>query len=158
MDIIYAVKFVHLLGAGAMFGGWLAVALFMVLAHRAHNTSVLALISQFVVSLEMFVVAPAMVLQPLTGFPLATAIGLSVLDEFWLQLSIAIYVVLVVAWVGAVLVERRIRSLTRQAAMNSAPLPEAYARLFRLWLALAVPILATMLALFLIMVWQPRLD
>jgi uncharacterized membrane protein len=158
MDVIYAVKFVHLLGAGAMFGGWLAVALFMVLAHRAQNASVVALISQFVVSLEMLVVAPAMVLQPLSGFPLATAIGLSVLDEFWLQLSIAIYVVLVVAWIGAVLVERRIRGLTRQAAMNSAPLPETYARLFRLWLALAVPVLATMTALFLIMVWQPRLD
>ena len=158
MDVIYATKFVHLLAAGAVFGGWLAVALFMVMAHRSRNTPVIALISQFVVSLELFVVAPAMALQPLSGLPLAAAIGLSPLDEFWLLLSIAIYAALVVVWLGAVVIERRIRNLTRQAAMNAAPLPEAYPRLFRLWLVLAVPTIAAMMALFLVMVWQPRLD
>jgi len=38
-----------------MFGVWLAIAVLMVLAHRSHNTSVVALILQFVVNPEMFV-------------------------------------------------------------------------------------------------------
>jgi uncharacterized membrane protein len=158
MDIIYALKFVHLVAAAAMFGGWLAIAIFFILAHRSANPSVVALVAQFVVSLELFMVAPAIVLVPLSGFPLAAAIGLSGADDFWMTLSIGLFVVFAVGWLGAVFLERRIRDLTRAAAVSGAPLPDAYPRLFRIWLAIAVPILLAMTAVFLLMVWQPRLD
>jgi uncharacterized membrane protein len=52
----------------------------------------------------------------------------------------------------------RIRGLTREAALNSLPLSAAYRRLFRIWCALAVPVLAGMIAVFALMIWQPRLD
>jgi len=156
MDVIYAVKFVHLVAAGALFGGWLAIAAFMVFAHRSGNTSVVALTAQFVVWLEFGIVA-AMVLMPLSGFPLGVAIGVAP-DEFWLLVSVAIYCGLLVLWIGAVVVERRIRNLTREAAVKGAPLPDTYRKLFRVWLALALPILAAMLSLFLLMIWQPRVD
>jgi uncharacterized membrane protein len=156
IDIILAVKFVHELAAAAMFGTWLAVVVFMVLANRSGNTSVVALTAQFAVRAEMIVMAAAMALQPISGFPLAYVIGLSPLDEFWIVLSLALYAAVVACWLVAVVLEFRMRRVTREAALGSKPLPAAYRRLFRLWFALAFVILAGMIGLFLLMVWQPR--
>ncbi len=158
MDVIFAIKFAHLLSSAVMFGSWLCLASFMVLAHRSGNPSVVALTSQFVVRIEFVVVAAAIVLQPLCGFPLGYAIGLSPLNEFWIVLSLVLYVAIVAAWLAAVRLELSIRNLTREAALNSRPLGPDYRRLFRIWTALAVPVLCGMAAVFALMIWQPRLD
>jgi uncharacterized membrane protein len=156
IDLIFAIKFVHDVAAAAMFGTWLAVALFMQLAHRSRNTSVVALTAQFAVRVELMVMIAAIAIQPLSGFALAWAIGLSPTDEFWIVLSLALYVVVAAAWVTALLIEFRIRALTRAAALDSIPLPQAYYRLFRVYALLVWPALAGVLMLFLLMVWQPR--
>jgi uncharacterized membrane protein len=158
IDIILAIKFVHVLFAAVMLGAWLAIAAFMVFAHRSHNASVIALIAQFVVRLELFVVAVALALLPISGFPLAAAIGLRPTDEFWIVVSLAIYAVVVAGWLGALWVEFRIRRMARQAALGGVRLGADYPRLFRIWLALAVLVLSGMMLLLLLMVWQPRLD
>ena len=158
LDLIFTIKFVHVLAVAAMFGTWLCLAIFMVLAHRSGNTSVVAVTSQFVVKVELMVVAAAIALQPLSGVPLAFAIGLSPLDEFWIVVSSALYVVVVACWLAAVRTEMRIRGLTRQAALDGAPLSAAYRRLFRVWFALAGAILIGLLVIFALMIWQPRLD
>ena len=67
IDVILALKFVHVLFAAVMFGAWFAVACFMVFARRSGNASVVALVSLFAVRIELFVVAPAMVLQQVIG-------------------------------------------------------------------------------------------
>ncbi len=158
LDLIFTIKFVHVLAVAMSFGTWLCLAIFMLLAHRSRNTSVVALTSQFVVKIELMVVAAAMALQPLSGIPLAYAIGLSPLYEFWIVISTVLYLAILACWVAAVWIEMRIRSLTREAALASAPLPAAYRRLFHIWCVLAGPILIGMLAAFAFMIWQPRLD
>jgi uncharacterized membrane protein len=158
IDTILAIKFVHLLAAAAMFGTWLAIAAFVVFARWSGNPSVIALVAQFAVRIELFVMAPALALQPISGFPLGAAIGLSPADDFWIELSLALYVVVVAAWLAALWTEMRMRKVARRAALGGAPLADSYAGLFRLWAVLAVVILAGMVALFLVMVWQPRLD
>lgn len=158
LDLIFAIKFVHVLAVMAMSGTWLCLAIFMVLAHRSGNTSVVAVTSQFIVQVELMVVAAAIVLQPLSGFPLALAIGLSPFSEIWIVISSALYVVVVACWLAAVRIETRIRGLARQAALEGAPLSAAYRRLFRGWFALACAILIGMLAIFALMIWQPQLS
>jgi uncharacterized membrane protein len=158
IDIILAIKFVHVLAAAAMFGTWLAIAAFMLLANRSKNTSVVALTTQFVVKVELMVVAAAMALQPISGFALAFVIGLSPLDEFWIVLSLVVYTVVAVGWLVALGLEIRMRNMSRAAAIGATPLSGAYRRLFRAWLALAIPVVAGMISLFLLMIWQPRLD
>jgi uncharacterized membrane protein len=158
IDVIFAIKFVHVLAAAVMFGTWLCLACFMLLAHRSGNTSVVALTLQFVVRIEFVVMAAAFALQPISGFPLALAIGVSPLGEFWVLLSIALYVIVLACWIAAVRIEMRIRGLTREAALNAVPLAASYRRLFRIWCALACPILAGMIAVYALMIWQPRLD
>jgi uncharacterized membrane protein len=158
LDIIFAIKFVHVLAAAAMFGTWLCLAVFMLLAHRSGNSSVVALTCQFVVSVEMMVMVAAIALQPISGIPLAWAIGLSPLGEFWIVVSLVLYAVIVVCWLAAVRIEMRVRRVTRQAALDAVPLSDAYRRLFRIWCLLAGPILAGMAAVYALMIWQPRLD
>lgn len=158
IDAIFAIKFVHLLAAGAMFGTWLCIALFMLLAHRSGNTAVVALTSQFVVAAEKNVMAAAMALQALSGFPLAWAIGLSPLNEFWIEISLALFAIVLTCWIAALRIEFRIRALSRQAALNAVLLPASYRQLFRIWCSLALPILCGMIAIYALMIWQPRLD
>ena len=156
IDIIFAIKFVHLLAVAAMFGTWLGIALFVLFAHRSRNTSVVALTSQFVVRVETIVMAAAIILQPISGIPLAYAIGLTPMNELWIVLSLAIYGVVVLCWIFAFRIEYLMRNLTREAALKSEPLPGGYRLLFRVWAALAVPILGGMIAMFALMIWQPR--
>ena len=158
MDFIFAIKFIHILAAAAMFGAWLALAVFMQLAHRSGNTAVVALTARFVVSVEVIVMAAAMALQPISGFALAGAIGLSPLDESWIVVSLAIYGLVAAGWLAVLGIEFRIRKLTRQAALDAVPLPDDYRRLFRFYRLLVWPTLAAMVALFVLMVWQPRLQ
>ena len=156
MNLIFATKFVHVLAAGVMLGTWLTLAVFMQLAHRSRNTSVVALVSRFAVSVEWMVMAAAIALQPISGFALASAIGISPLDEFWIVLSLALFVAVAVAWLVALRIEIRIRNLSRQAALDGAPLPRDYRRLFRLYSLITWPAIAATAVLFLLMVWQPR--
>ena len=121
----------HVLAAAAMFGTWLGMAVFMLLAHRSGNTSVVALTARFVVSVELIVMIAAMALQPISGFALAAAIGLSPLDDFWIVISLAVYGLVAMGWLAVLGIEFRIRNLTRRGGARcraaarclSAPVP-----------------------------------
>jgi uncharacterized membrane protein len=158
LDLIFALKFVHVLAAAIMFGAWLCLAAVMLLGHRSGNPPVVAVTAQFVVDIEKMIMAPAIAAQPASGFPLAWAIGLSPLNEFWIVVSLGLFVTAVVCWLGAFRVETRIRRLSRQAALAAVALPNDYRRLFQAWSALAATGLLATTVLFALMVWQPRLD
>jgi uncharacterized membrane protein len=158
IDIILAIKFIHVLAAAAMFGTWLGMFGFMLLAYRSGNPSVVALVAQFVVRIELFVIAAALALLPISGFPLAWAIGLEPLDDFWIDVSLVLYVLIVVVWLVSLRIEIHLRNMARQAALGRGTPADGYPRLFRIWFALAAFLLAAMVVLILLMVWQPRLD
>ncbi len=155
LDLIFAIKFVHVLAAAAMFGTALGVALFMLLADRSGNVSVIAVTARFAVVVELMVMIPAVALQPISGFPLASAVGLA-LGEFWIVLSLLIYALVAAGWLAVLVLEIRIRDLTQEAVLAGVPLPEAYYGMFRLYTLLVWPTLAAMVAVFALMIWQPR--
>jgi uncharacterized membrane protein len=155
LDLIFALKFIHVVAAATMFGGWLCLAVLMLLGHRSGNPSVIAVTTQFVVDIEKTVMVGAVAAQPISGFPLGWAIGLSVLNEFWIAVSLAIYAVTVACWIAAF---RKRRPGAEQAALNVAPLPEDYRRLFGAWSAFAATVLLALTISFALMIWQPRLD
>jgi len=157
LNLIFAIKFVHVLAVAAMFGTALAVALFMVLADRSGNVSVIALTARFAVVVELMVMIPALALQPISGFPLASAVGLT-LGEFWIMLSLLIYALIVAGWLAVLVLEIRIRDLTQEAVLAGLPLPEAYFGMFRLYTVLVWPTLAAMIVVFALMIWQPRMS
>jgi uncharacterized membrane protein len=155
LDTIYAIKFVHMIAIAVMFGTWLAIALFMLFARRSRNTSVVAVTALFVVRAEFMLMLPAVALTPLAGYPLAVAIGVN-LDEYWIELSEAIYAAVVVVWLAGLMVERRIRKITQEAAVNGKPLPDSYRGLFRIWCVITLAGLAGMIAIMALMIRQPH--
>jgi uncharacterized membrane protein len=158
LDLIFALKFVHVLAAATMFGVWLCLAIVMLRGHRSGNPSIVAVTTQFVVDVEKMVMAPAIAAQPLSGFPLAWAIGLSPVNEFWIVMSLALFVVAVACWLAAFRIETRVRRLSRQSALNAVALPKDYRRTFQVWSAFAAAGLLATAAIFALMIWQPRLD
>lgn len=157
IDVILVAKFVHLFAAALMLGTWLGVAGFFVFAHRSGNVSVIALVSQFIVRIEVLV-AVAIIVQPVSGFALGAAIGLSPADNFWIDISLALYGIVAACWLGAAGIELRVKRIARAAALDRKPLGDGYRRLFQIWLVLALVIIAGTIALLAVMVWQPRLD
>jgi uncharacterized membrane protein len=157
LDVIFALKFIHVLAAAVMLGVWLCLALFMVLAHRSGNPPVIAVATQLVVSIEKAVMPVAIAAEPISGFPLGWAIGLS-FNEFWIVVSLAIFAAIAVGWIAAFRLETRMRSMSREAALNAVPMPDRYRFLFRIWSALAIMMLLAMTSAVAMMIWQPRLD
>ena len=158
LNVIYAIKFVHAIGASVLFGTGLGIAFFMSKAHRTGHSGVIAVVARFVVIADVVFVAVAALLQPLSGFALAWAIGLSPLNESWIVASLWVYALVGLCWLPIVLLRTRIRDVAREAAVKSEPLPKRYYRLYRICFWLGWPAFAGVLAIFALMIWQPRLS
>jgi uncharacterized membrane protein len=155
LTLTFALKFAHIIATAVMFGTWLGIALFMLFAHRMGHTSVVALTSVFVVRAEMWVMASAVVLLPLTGYLLAITFD-APLREFWIEGAATIYAGVVLVWLCGLLIEMRIRRLSKDAAVAKAPLPRSYRRFFWLWSLFTVLGLGGMIAIMALMVWRPE--
>jgi uncharacterized membrane protein len=155
VGFLLPLKFVHMLSMAVMFGTWLGIAMFMLSAHRYGKAPVMALISVIVVRAELWVMLPAVALQPLVGFPLAFAVRSSA-TEYWLEVSVAIYAVVALLWLINLLIEMRIRGQSRKAALAAAPMPSSYRPLFWLWSLFTLAGLAGMIAIMAFMIWQPQ--
>jgi uncharacterized membrane protein len=156
MDYIYLLKLIHELGASVLFGTGIGIAFFMLMAHRTGHAGVIAVTARFVVIADLIFTATAVVVQPVSGFALAWAIGLSPLREPWIVVSIAIYILVGLCWLPVVFIQMRMRDLANDAAINGKPLPDRYRRLFRIWFALGWPAFAGVIAIFVLMIWQPN--
>jgi uncharacterized membrane protein len=156
MEAIFFYKFIHVLGASVLFGTGLGIAYFMFMAHRTGHAGVIAVTARFVVLADLIFTATAVVVQPLSGFLLAWAVGLAPLEESWIVLSLLLYVIVGLCWLPVVVIQRRMRTLAHEAAVKGKPLPDAYQRLFRIWFVLGWPAFAGLLAIFALMIWQPR--
>ncbi|HTP92312.1 MAG TPA: DUF2269 domain-containing protein [Xanthobacteraceae bacterium] len=156
IDLILAFKFIHVLGASVLFGTGLGIAFFMFKANRSQHSGVIALVARYVVVADTIFTATAVVVQPVSGFALAWAIGLSPFDESWIVLSLLLYVLVGLCWLPVVYIQIRMRNLAQAAAVDKKPLPDAYHRLYRIWFVLGWPAFVGVIAIFALMVWQPH--
>jgi|SRR5579863_7714854 uncharacterized membrane protein len=156
MELIFIFKFVHLIGASVLFGTGLGIAFFMFMANRTGHAGVIAITSRFVVVADFIFTATAVVVQPLSGFALASAIGLSPFEESWIVWSLVLYVLVGLCWLPVVFIQIRMRNLAQDAAVNSEPVPDEYRRLFRIWFWLGWPAFIGVLVIFVLMIWQPH--
>ena len=105
MELIFIFKFVHLIGASVLFGTGLGIAFFMFMANRTGHAGVIAITSRFVVVADFIFTATAVVVQPLSGFALASAIGLSPFEESWIVWSLVLYVLVGLCWLPVVFIQ-----------------------------------------------------
>jgi uncharacterized membrane protein len=149
-----ALKFVHVIGATIILGTGTGIAFFMLMAHRSGDIAFIARTAAVVVIADAVFTATAIVLQPLTGYLLASKTGYS-LSDGWIDASFTLYIVAGLFWLPVVWMQIRMRNLARAAAVQGTALPLAYHRLFRLWFAFGVPGFGAVLAIIWLMIAKP---
>ncbi|MFD2342552.1 DUF2269 family protein [Sinorhizobium terangae] len=147
-------RLLHVLGATVLLGTGAGIAFFMVMAQRSRDPRIIAHVAGTVVIADTVFTATAVVLQPLTGYGLARAIGWP-LSEGWIVLSLALYVLAGLFWLPVVWIQIRLRDLAKQAVAAKAPLPPAFDRLYRIWFACGFPAFASVIAIFWLMLTKP---
>jgi uncharacterized membrane protein len=147
-------KYLHIVGAAVLLGTGAGIAFFMLLAHRTGDAATIAAVARMVVVADLLFTASAVVVQPITGALLALHVGYA-LTEGWIVLSFALYLVAGAFWLPVVWMQVRMRDLAERACAAGEPLPAAYRRLFRWWLACGFPAFGAVLAIFWLMIARP---
>jgi uncharacterized membrane protein len=149
-------KVLHIIGATVIFGTGSGIAFFMLMAHLSGDAAFIGRTARVVVIADILFTATAVIAQPVTGYLLMRETGAS-FAESWIAVSLALYLVAGVFWLPVVWMQRRMRDLALGVAASSAPLPEAYHRLFRLWFLFGFPGFGAVLAIIVLMVAKPVL-
>ncbi|MBY0422114.1 MAG: DUF2269 domain-containing protein [Parvularculaceae bacterium] len=155
MELVFFVKWLHVIGATVLLGTGAGIAFFMVMAHRTRDAAVVAPVAAIVVLADYVFTASAVVAQPLTGALLAHLVGWS-LAEGWILASLALYVLTGAFWIPVVFMQRRMRDLARAAAAAGEPLSEAYHRLYRCWFVCGFPAFFAVLIILWLMIARPQ--
>jgi uncharacterized membrane protein len=149
-------KYVHVIGAIVILGTGGGIAFFMLMAHLSRDAAFIARTAGVVVIADMIFTATAVVAQPLTGYLLIRETGLS-LSEGWVVASLVLYVITGMFWLPVLWMQARMRDLAAAAASAGAPLPDAYHRLARLWIAFGFPGFGSVLLIVWLMIAKPSL-
>ena len=156
MSAFFLLKFAHVIGAAVLLGTGAGIAFFMLMAHRTREPRVVAATAGIVVIADLIFTATAVIAQPITGMLLARQAGYR-LTEGWIVLSLALYLWTGAWWLPVVWMQARMRKLAATASERGEPLPAAYHRLFRLWVAFGFPAFAAVLVIFWLMIARPAL-
>ncbi len=156
MSVYFALKYLHVIGAAVLLGTGAGIAFFMVMAHATREPAVVAAVARIVVIADFLFTASAVVIQPVTGFLLVWTAGYSAWDG-WIVLSLALYVITGAFWLPVVWMQMRMRDLAQAAALQGAPLPGAYHRLYRTWFAFGFPAFAAVLGIYWLMIARPAI-
>ena len=156
MELVLALRWLHVLGATVLLGTGAGIAVFMVMAHRTRDPALVAHTASIVILADLVFTATAVALQPITGLLLAHYVGWK-LTEGWILLSLALYVLTGACWLPVVWIQIRMRDLARKAAREGAALPLAYHRLYARWFLLGVPAFLAVIAIVWLMIAKPAI-
>ena len=155
MDLYAFYKTVHILSSTVLFGTGLGTTFHMWRADRTGDVRVIANAARQTVLADWLFTAPAVIIQPLTGFLLIYEAGYA-LDEAWIMLSLGLYVLIGACWLPVVWLQIRMRNLAAAALDDGAEPPPLYRRYMRLWFALGWPAFLSVIAIFALMVFRPE--
>lgn len=154
MEVLDLLRWLHVIGAAVLLGSGAAIAFFMLWGHLSRDPALISHTAGGVVVADWLFTATAAVAQPVTGYFLAVEIGWPI-GTPWLALSLALYVFTGLCWLPVVWIQHRLRDQARAAAAAGGPLPPAYFRLFRIWVALGFPAFFAVLTILWLMLSRP---
>jgi uncharacterized membrane protein len=149
-----ALKYLHIVGATVLLGTGAGIAFFMLKAHFTNDARVIAGVARIVVTADFLFTAPAVVVQPVTGWLLARLLGYPLFDG-WIALSLVLYGVTGAFWLPVVVMQIKMRDLAEAAVREGTALPRRYHRLFWTWFAFGFPAFAAVLAILGLMTSRP---
>lgn len=153
MDYV-TVKWLHILASTFLFGTGIGTAFYMVCATISREPRVVFVVARYVVIADWLFTAPAVLVQPITGFYLVHLAGFA-LTSRWIVWSTALYLLAGACWLPVVWIQIRLRELARSAAEGGTQLPPLYWRYFRVWVLLGIPAFLGLVVVFYLMVARP---
>lgn len=154
MDYLF-VKWLHVVSSTFLFGTGVGSAFYLLFASRAREPRTCAAVASLVVVADWLFTATTVVLQPVTGLYLTHRMGLP-LTTPWILGSLVLYAIAIGCWLPVVRLQMRMRDDAVAAVAAGTPLPAAYFRRLRAWVALGIPAFLAFLAIFWLMVAKPR--
>lgn len=152
--IYHVLLFIHVVGACVLLGTGAGIAFFMLVSHRSGDPALIAHTAQTVVLADTVFTATAAIFQPITGWLLARELGWS-LQEGWLLVSIALYVVVGAFWLPVVWIQIRLLRIASEARDNGTELSAIYHRMFAIWFACGFPAFFSVLGIVWLMLVRP---
>ena len=146
MTLYLWIKLVHILSASVLFGTGMGTAFFMFKAHLSKNDEAIAVTKRNVVMADWLFTTPAVVIQLVTGLWLTDKLNMS-FSSTWFIAVIGLYILVGICWIPVVWIQIRIRDLIAGGANR-----DDYRKLMRMWIALGVPAVVSILILFFLMV------
>ena len=154
MSTYLLLKTLHVLSSVLLVGTGFGTAFFFYFANRSGNVQAQAVVARLVVRADWWFTTPAAIVQPLSGWALATMAGYP-LSAPWIAWAFALYALAGACWLPVLVLQHRMARLAADAAAHDRALPPEYARLARRWEWLGYPAFAAMLVVFWLMVAKP---
>ena len=154
MNLYFAIKYLHVLGAIVILGTGTGIAFFMLMAHRSGEASFIARTASTVVIADMLFTLTAVLLQPVTG-GLLMMLSSTGFTELWISTSLGLYAVAGLFWVPVIFMQIEMRDLARTAAAENAALPPRYFALFRRWFLFGIPGFGAVMLILWLMIAKP---
>jgi len=154
IDAYIAVKWAHIVGAAVLFGTGLGTAFHFWIAQKREAPAAVAAVARATVLADWIFTLPAVILQPVTGFALASMAGYS-MGATWILAALALYAVAGACWIPVVFIQMRLRDIAVQCAREDTPLTPEFRRLARRWILLGWPAFIALAVVFWLMIARP---
>jgi uncharacterized membrane protein len=148
------VKWLHIVSSTILFGTGIGSAFYMLFTSRTRNVQAIAVVTRHVVIADWLFTAPAVLVQPLSGWYLMARTGWP-LSATWLRDALALYAFAIACWIPVVWLQMRMRNMARRAAQSNEQLPQGYWRYLSWWIVLGSWAFVAFVVVFFLMVAKP---
>jgi uncharacterized membrane protein len=156
MSFYLLCKLLHILSSTVLFGTGLGSAFYMWQAHRSDDMQLLARVAGSVVLADWIFTTPAVIAQPVTGVAMVLQGGFG-WHASWLQLALALYVLIGCCWLPVVFLQIQVRDMAVAAAGSGEAPDPRLEKYMRYWYALGWPAFLGVIVIFALMVFKPVL-
>ncbi|KTD49936.1 integral membrane protein [Legionella quinlivanii] len=150
----FLLKYIHIISSTLLFGTGLGSAFYMWRANQSANIEAMRFAARNVVIADWIFTAPAVIIQPITGFWLMAIMHYSITSK-WIILSLLLYVITGACWLPVVWLQIKMDQLLKETTLSEKSLPAKYHRYAKLWFILGWPAFFSVLVIFYLMVFKP---
>ena len=150
------IKWIHIVSSTLLFGTGLGSAFYKYMADKSHNIQTISYTNKNVVLADWLFTTPTIIIQPITGIIMVKMLGYSIAEP-WILLSIILYLIAGACWIPVVVLQIRMRNISKEAVLNNSCLPVIYWKQATLWFWLGVPAFISIVAVFFLMTNKPNI-
>jgi uncharacterized membrane protein len=154
MNTYLLLKWLHIVSSVVLVGTGFGSAFYLFFANRSGSLAAQAVVAGLVVRADTWFTAPAVLIQPLSGYALARMAGWP-LSSFWLSWALVLYLLAGACWLPVLFLQLRMARDAQAALRSGQALAARYAQDARRWERLGYPAFIAMLLVFGLMVFKP---